>query len=164
VPLSFIATFNRVKQLTSELSTVASAVRKSSFLELDQAGTCIRPKLWQSLKRKWTEQGWIAVTPVPGDSAQTSPSPTSSVPLAPTTAPHSTVRRRHVGSYASISSLFTPIYKTSQELSVPLGMVSATAPYSTLNYYYPQLYTYPTAPAPTISTSANGTLVPDVAA
>eukprot|EP00042_Codosiga_hollandica_P042042 m.380403 g.380403 ORF g.380403 m.380403 type:complete len:402 (+) comp56228_c0_seq5:525-1730(+) len=154
VPLSFIANFNRVKLLTHDLPTIVQAVSNSEVLELDAAGTCIRPKIWQSLKRHWTDKGWTAtlgslppsaplppptLTPNLGPPADASKPQSVSPTLMAGSGKHYDVNGNYLG---------TPTYPQSNGSSPFYGM-SLTAPYSTHNYFYPQVYQYPSPSAST---------------
>jgi hypothetical protein len=87
VPIRFIANFNRVKTLTQDLSLILHAVSISPQLELDAAGTCVRPRTWQSLVRQWTDKGWVATSHHHAQAQPTATVQPDSQPSAPTAAP-----------------------------------------------------------------------------
>ena len=59
VPMVFIATFRRVRAITTDVATIVDALRRSKVCELDSSFSCVRPRNWQTLVKFPTERGFL---------------------------------------------------------------------------------------------------------
>ena len=95
VPLQFIATFNRIRALTTDQALVVDAIRDSQVVELDDAGSCVRPKAFATMTRIYTERGWV-MTDTSAPSAAIAPPAAGDEPVD-NAAPSAFAQRRQPG-------------------------------------------------------------------